>query len=531
VKPVPLRGPEHRRHVGPRARRRRVRRCRLGKALAALLWALAGVPALAAADPEDELLAPDATLPRAEEEQEDDEEGLRQRLTEREDKRRPLEPWHADVAGRPLTVSGEYEAELVPLRRWMLGEGRDPPDRLVLEQDLEVEVFYSFGPPLSLFAQMRGVMAEDLRSLPRHQQELDELFVERGEMWLYSEDIAGSHLDFDIGRLDFEDDRRWWWDEERDAARVAWETERFELVAAVAYELAPERLDQGFVEPEEERLLRWIGEASWDWSEDHAVELFLLHQHDHSRRERVGEELSLAREDESDARLTWLGARAMGAADLGAPGILGYWLDAALVRGDERLVDVEDLSDHRGVVEGVVHRDVSGWGVDAGAAWILPLLLEPRLFAGYAFGSGDPTPEQGSDRSFRQSGLEANEAGFGGVERFESYGVVLGPELSNLGIVTLGVGLSVLRSSSLDLVYHRYRLVEDADFLRDSRLEAELTGRDRAVGDEIDLVLAVEEWERLELEFIAAGFRAGRAFGPDHGRWSWGGLVAARYAF
>jgi hypothetical protein len=467
---------------------------------------------------------------RAEGEEEED-EGLRQRLTEREDKRRPARPWHTDVAGRPLTVSGEWELEFVPLRRWMLGEGRDPPDRLVLAQDLEVEVFYSFGSPLSFFAQMRGVMEEDLASLPQQDEELDELFFERGEMWLYSEDIAGSNVNFDIGRLDFEDDRRWWWDEERDAARLGYETDTFEVVGALAYELAPERLDESFVDPEEERVLRFIGELGWDWSEDHAVELFFLHQDDHSPREREGEELSLAREDESDARLTWLGARAMGAADLGWPGIFGYWLDAALVDGDERLIDVEDLSDHRGVVEGVVHRDVSGWGVDAGLAWILPVALEPRLFTGYAFGSGDSSPETGSDRSFRQSGLQANEAGFGGVERFDSYGVVLGPELSNLGILTFGVGLSLWRSSSLDLVYHRTRLVEDADFLRDSRLEAELTGRDRALGDEIDLVLAVEEWEHLELELVAAGFRAGRAFGPDHGRWSWAGLAAVRYAF
>jgi hypothetical protein len=497
-------------------------------ALAVTLWALGGSSALAAADaPEVE---PDATLLGVEEEEEED-EGLRERLTEREDKRRPLKPWHTDVAGRPLTVSGEYEVELVPLRRWMLGEGRDPEDRLILAQDLEVEVFYTFGPPLSFFAQMRGVMEEDLASFPQDEDELDELFFERGEMWLYSEDIAGSNLNFDVGRLDFEDDRRWWWDEELDAARLAYETDSFEIVASLAYELAPERLDQSFVEPEQERVLRWLGEASWDWSEDHALELFLLHQHDHSPRERVGEELSIDLEDESDARLTWLGGRAMGAADLGASGIFGYWIDAALVDGDERLIDVEDLTDHRGVVEEVVHRDVSGWGVDAGAAWILPLAFEPRLFAGYAFGSGDSTPEKGSDRSFRQSGLEANEAGFGGVERFDSYGVVLGPELSNLGILTVGVGLSLLRSSSLDLVYHRYRLEEDADFLRDSRLEAELTGRDRAVGDAVDLVLAIEEWERFELEFIAAGFRAGRAFGPDHGRWAWAGGVAARYAF
>ena len=39
----------------------------------------------------------------------------------------------------------------------------------------------------------------------------------------------------------------------------------------------------------------------------------------------------------------------------------------------------------------------------------------------------------------------------------------LDPELSNLSIVTVGAGVELLRSSSLDLVYHYYRLVEPAD--------------------------------------------------------------------
>jgi hypothetical protein len=182
-------------------------------------------------------------------------------------------------------------------------------------------------------------------------------------------------------------------------------------------------------------------------------------------------------------------------------------------------------------VEDLVRRDVGGWAIDVGLSWLLPLPLEPRLYAGYAHGSGDENPEASTDRSFRQTGIHANEAGYGGVEHFSHYGFLLDPELSNLGIATLGAGLSLFDSSSLDLVYHRYRLVERADSLLDSRLEATLTGESRAVGDEIDLVLAVEEWERFELFFVASGFRADRAFGEDDGKWSYGGIAALRFAF
>lgn len=108
---------------------------------------------------------------------------------------------------------------------------------------------------------------------------------------------------------------------------------------------------------------------------------------------------------------------------------------------------------------------------------------------------------------------------------------MLDPELSNLKVLTVGGGISLLRSSSLDLVYHKYRLVESATFLRGARLDDTLTGEHRGLGDEIDIVLALEEWERVEFEFIASAFRAGRAFGGDEGRWSYRGFAAMRIAF
>jgi alginate production protein len=473
---------------------------------------------------------------------------LRERLTEREDKRRPIEPQSVAVAGRPLVISGEYELALGHVKRRVVGVAVEERDRLLLEQELEVEAFYSFGPQLSLFAQARVGLEDDLL---RHTfEEVSDLFVERGEMWLYSEDLAGSHFNVDLGRLDFEDDRRWWWDQELDALRVAYELEDLEIALALARELAPERLDRSYVEPEHDRVVRLIGEASWDWSPNHAVQLFLLRHDDRSARERPvpgalaeGEEeevlpsyrpgqlVDVDRQDESDARLTWVGARAIGALDLGRRGLLGYWLDAAGVRGRERIVEFEEVAPRRGVAARVARRHVRGWGLDAGLNWLVPLAWEPRLFAGYAYAQGDPEPERGTDRAFRQPGLQANEAGFGGVQRFVHYGVLLDPELSNLRVLTGGVGLSLLRSSSLDLVYHQYRLVERASSLRDAGLEVELTGRRRALGQELDLVLAVEEWERLELELRAAAFRAGRAFGAQRGTWSYGGYFALRVAF
>lgn len=499
----------------------------------ALAWLLApGAPARGADDPpsvEDYVEGARDAGESDEADGDEEDEGLRQRLTEREDRRRPAKPLSVELAGRPLTISGEAEAQLGALRHRVLGMPVEEPDRLLLEPQLELEAFYSFSPELALFAQIQLALEEDL--LDDTFEDVSDSFVERGEMWLYSENIADTHVNVDFGRLDFEDERRFWWDDELDAIRVAYETERFEIALAAARELLPSRSDESDVAPEHERVIRWIAEVGWDFHPNHAIELFLLHQSDHSKRERPGQVVRRDREDESDARLTWLGARAMGVFELRTAGILGYWLDAAAVRGEERLVGYEDLAGRRSEVDEVVRRSVRGWAVDTGLSWILPFALEPRIFASYAFGSGDSTPDAGTDRSYRQTDLQGNEAGFGGVERFPHYGVVLEPELSNLHVATLGAGLSLLRSSSLDLVVHHYRLVEPATSLRDSRLEAELTGGDRGLGRAVDLVLAVEEWERLELFFVASGFRAGRAFGREHGTWSYGGTVAVRYAF
>ncbi len=451
--------------------------------------------------------------------EDENDEGLRQRLTEREDKRRPAEPFSVEVAGKPLTIGGELELEFLELERWLVGEQIDEPDRRLLSTGLELEAFYSRGNALSLFAQIQVALEEDL--LPHSQSEVSSQWVQREEMWLLSEDIGGSGFGFEVGRLDFEDERRWWWDDELDGARVSYERETGEIALSFARELAPRRSDISFVEPEHDRVVRVIAELSWDFRTDHALEVFALHQDDRSRTRSVGAVIDTAREDEPDSSLTWLGARLLGAFDLGATGVVGYWLDGANLQGREHWTEYEEISDDQSEVTSVTRRDVDGWAFDVGVSWLPALAWEPRVFVGYALAS----------RWFRQTGIHANEAGFGGVERFGHYGFLLDPELSNLKVWTGGVGVSLLRSSSLDLVYHEYRLHQRADSLWDAELELELTGDSRKLGREIDLVLALEEWERFELTLASSAFQPGAALGAQRGRWSYGTFVAVRVAF
>ena len=455
---------------------------------------------------------------------------LRERLTEREDRNRVEDPWTTQLWGYPLTMAGEAELFLGWVDELSFGDPEEESfGRLLLEPNLEVEVFYSRGTPLSVFFQGRFAMEKDLLSETR--DSISDIFFERGEMWLISEDILESGFGFEIGRLDFEDDRRWWWDNELDSIRGLYETDNFEIALALAREVAPTRTDLGEIDPEQEDVTRMIAEVSWDWSDAHGLQVFALHQDDNSSRDRIGDVVRSLDEDPSDARLTWLGARAMGAWQLETRGIFGYWLDTAWVWGDERLSIFDDIAPRRSVVEDVARRDVSGWGVDLGVNWILPAAIEPRLYLGYAFTSRDRDPETGTDRTFRQTGIHENESGFGGVQRFNQYGNLLDVELSNLSILTAGTGISILESSSVDLAYHYYRQIEPATFLRDARLDPELNGRNREVGHGLDLVLALEEWDVLEFEILLSTFKSGRAFVVDRGDWNYGGFFSMRLAF
>ncbi len=461
--------------------------------------------------------------------QSDADQALRERLTEREDQNRIEDPFTTILFGNTLTLSGQYEFNIEPIRRLGLGDPDGDFDRLLLEQEIETEVFYTFGEPLSLFVQFRLVMEEDLWSQVPDQ--LSNQYVERGEMWMASEDIAGSGIGLEIGRLDFEDDRRSWWDAELDAVRALFETDAAEIVVAVAREIAPDRTDRDFIDPEQDHVLRIFAEASWDWAENHAVEAFGLHHIDDSSTQRVGDRVTTEREDESDATLTWLGARSSGVIEADSIGLFGYWVEAAWVTGREKWLEFDEISSNKSEVVERLNRDVSGWALEFGATWIAPLDFEPRVTLGYALGSGERHPDSGDDRSFRQTQLHGNEPGFGGVQSFSRYGTLLDPELSNLYILTAGLGVSLFDASSLDFVYHYYRQFDPATALRDARLDPELTGRHRDLGHGVDIILALEQWRRVDLLIVGSFFRAGDAFGPDDGRWSYGAFGTLSIAY
>ena len=104
--------------------------------------------------------------------------------------------------------------------------------------------------------------------------------------------------------------------------------------------------------------------------------------------------------------------------------------------------------------------------LDVGGRWDSRLPGQPSFILGYALGSGDKNPQRGSDRAFRQTGLQAND------EEFRTYGELLRPELSNLSIPTLAVQFPIFWKSHIEFAYRHFRQVYPAPFLRDARIEA-----------------------------------------------------------
>lgn len=447
-------------------------------------------------------------------------------LTRRQDSRRPDKPFSVELAARPLTITGEYDATYRERKSF----GLDGERRSDFSHELQVELFYPFGRHVAGFAEVQAIQERDLRRTDGGSRDSDS-GVERGQMWLFIDGLARQRMGLQLGRQNFKEAREWWWDDDLDAVRAYFDQGPWHLELAAARELARESSNEDGIDPAQKGVNRFIAQASWLWASRQALEVYALRQLDRSGRPGLGSTLRAQDEDASDANLTWLGARAIGQRTLGNAGDIKYWADFGWVRGREVLFEFEDAGSDRSRVDARSSREVRGHAFDMGMSWRLPLSFEPALTFAYASGSGDGDVQDGTDHSFRQTGLHNNKARFFGVNRFRFYGELLRPELSNLSVATFAIGMPFLQRSSVELVYHRYRQNKAADFMRDVRIDAELTGASRELGDEFDVVVGIRDAARLDLSLVAATFKAGSAYGERRGERAYLWLLEATYNF
>jgi len=113
-------------------------------------------------------------------------------------------------------------------------------------------------------------------------------------------------------------------------------------------------------------------------------------------------------------------------------------------------------------------------------------------------------------------------------------GFTIEPPTANSGsthIWTASLGFPLLDESSVEFVYNIYSQVHPAPSFRDARIKADPEGKHHYIGQEWNLVLGLEEWEKLEIELVTGFFRAGPAFGPLSGEYSFATFLKFDYNF
>jgi len=307
-----------------------------------------------------------------------------------------------------------------------------------------------------------------------------------GETWLQWRDVMDNPgFDVTIGRQDFDDPREWIFDQNLDALRLTWIRPDWRLDVAGATVVS----GGGERDEESSNLIAYL--TNNDEEENLAVWT-------------VWRDIDSFNDDNGpvpDESSLHMGARALGE---WIPQN-NVWADFALLSADRPQFDLA------GVATGD-EESVTAYGYDVGTTWSPPFAAPLYFSLGYAYGQGSD-----ADSTFRQTGWEDNTHRFGGVTSFQYYGELLDPELSNLGIVTLGVGTRFGTKTSLDLVYHTYTQDEASPEFsprpaRSADLKRQPNGTDADLGWELDLVFGYRKYKNWDLEIVGAHFDPGDGF-------------------
>lgn len=181
---------------------------------------------------------------------------------------------------------------------------------------------------------------------------------------------------------------------------------------------------------------------------------------------------------------------------------VSHWLDIGAVRGQK------------------ARQALRGYALDGGVTLTFKqIALRPRLTLGYAWGSGDRDGDNIS-RRYRQTGLQGNEARFGGLAKYKIYGDTLDPELSNIHILTAGVGVNITDRLSLDVIGHYYRQDRLGQQVKNSTaLQAKYDRLStKKLGSALDIVAGWRASSHIRIEASAAWFAPSSRFYNGSGR-------------
>jgi alginate production protein len=419
----------------------------------------------------------------------------------REDERRSDQPLIIPIGELPFELTGGWEFTDQQRKNFDTDASR-ARDRRVREHEVKLEARTRLTPTTEVLLQIKG-LHERQRTQGTAGRKVDES-IERGQAWVRFSRLGGSPWSLQVGRIAMIDRRSWWWDDDLDAVRVQYAGDRFLLDAAVARELGPNSSAQSSLPGDARGITRGMVQASWLPVQRHRLDAFF-----YDERDRSGTPAGTSvvdnedRTDPVDRNARWIGARAIGEWRWDPLVRLAYWVDTAVLRGREHTTSYDEDDSGRFTAGATRSARLRGKAYDLGMTLSAPEWpLRPFVTVAKARG----------DAGFRQTGLQENKARRGGVKRWQSYGELLRPELSNLNVDTFGAGVRFLARSSFEVHTHRYRQLRASSTLHGSRLSSDPQGTSPDIGRGVDVMLALREWRHIDVFVVVSRFLPGAAF-------------------
>lgn len=334
-----------------------------------------------------------------------------------------------------------------------------------LRPGVELEVSAPLGEFSEAYAKLNYVRPTHIGNDPSARSVSD--FSVR-EAFLYVGNLLHPSLGLQVGRQRFRDRREWLYDDELDAVRLHFGRSNLKLEAAAA---------KGLVGPTGSRSDQYyfLANSQYRLPGRRYIGAYVMKRNDLTPR---------------DEDPVWYGLNSRGRLRAN----LDYWLELSRMMGRRE------------------RRLLRGYAYDAGISQRFPVKLLPTLSAGYAFASGDRNLDDGVDGNFRQTGLQDNSYRYNGLKRYRYYGVLTEPELYNLKILTVDLGVRGFESWSLNVSFHDYRQAVVSKRLGDIEFTLRPQGKDPRLGKEIDAVLAIRKFRNIDLNFYGGLFFPGPAF-------------------
>lgn len=357
-----------------------------------------------------------------------------------------------DGAGRLLTLHGRLEVEAV--RKVNFDLENLSPDRTQLHPKARIDL--GVHPQKDLFVFL-SLQLEDALEIRGSQALSTKERLKIREAFFVLKDVI-SNVDLQVGRQEFDDRRDWLYHAQLDGIRLTYDKNDVKFMVGYAREglFRKDLLHRNHPG----KLDNYVLSAQYNGLKHQHITGYFLDQQDDVRNHRI-----------------YFGIQAKGTVHHA----LKYWLEAAALRGHTS------------------SRSLRANALDAGLIYAFAAPTHPALILGYARGSGGKSDTV--DRRFRQTGLQNNADRLSGFAKVRYYGELLDPELSNMAIVTGGIGVRPSTKSAVEFVVHGYRQLDLADDpIRGSPIKVPSNGHNPDLGKELDVIGTMRLSERLGLE-------------------------------